>query len=101
MATLTPQEKAIKWLDEWKYDLSFINTNTLLAAFMEGFRYGFAEKVIKENGIIDWIEYNEKSIEAYQKGIDWVMEYNETYSGTFFTRACVIRAYLKGQSLNI
>lgn len=88
METQSLLEKANKWLNEWKYDLSFINTHTLHAAFMEGYR-------AKENF------QKEKAPQAYQKGIDWVMEYNGKYSGTFFTRGCVISAYIEGLTLNI
>lgn len=100
METPSLLEKANKWLNKWTYDLSFIDTRTLLAAFMEGFRYSLAEKIQNEKRI-DWMEYKEKAIKAYQKGIDWVQEYNEKYLGNFFTRGCVISAYIQGLTLNI
>lgn len=88
METQSLLEKAQKWLNEWEQDLTFINTNMLLMAFMEG--YKAKEDVQKE-----------KAPKAYEMGIAWVVEYNKGYSGAFFTRGCVIRAYIKGLTLNI
>lgn len=88
METQSLLEKANKWLKEWKYDLSFINTNTLLEAFMEGYR---SKDDFRK----------EKASRAYDIGIDWVIEYNEKYSGTFFTTRCVLSAYTAGLTLNI
>lgn len=88
METQIILERANKWLNEWKHDLSFISTHTLHAAFMEGYR---SKKNFQK----------EKEPQAYRKGIDWVEEYNRTYRGTFFTRDCVLSAYLKGLTLNI
>lgn len=88
METQSQLEKANKWLKEWKHDLSFINTNTLLEAFMEGYRS-------KDDF------QKEKASRVYDIGIDWVIEYNEKYPGTFFTIRCVLSAYIAGLTLNI
>ena len=93
-------KKANKWLNGWKYDLSFINTRTLLDAFMDGFRQNYTEKILKQKSI-DVKEYNKTYIKAYDKGIDWVTEFNKNYSGEFFTRECVISAYIVGLTINI